>query len=126
MTTGTMSAQRVETGIARPVAALSATTRLAFLDNLKIGLTALVIAHHAGQAYGPTGGSWPIFSPERSDLLGPFFGVNAAFFMGLFFLISAYFVPYAFDRKGAGTFLGDRFRRLAFQYCSGRCWCPAR
>ncbi len=111
MTTGTMSVQRVETGIARPVAA-SATTRLAFLDNLKVALTALVIAHHAGQAYGQTGGRWPIFSPERDALLGPFFGVNAAFFMGLFFLISAYFVPRAFDRKGAATFLGDRMRRL--------------
>jgi glucan biosynthesis protein C len=111
MTTRTMSAQRVETSIARPAAA-SATVRLAFLDNLKVALTALVIAHHAGQAYGPTGGSWPIFSPERSAVLGPFFGVNAAFFMGLFFLISAYFVPRAFDRKGAATFLGDRFRRL--------------
>jgi glucan biosynthesis protein C len=111
MTTGTMSVQRVETDIARPVAA-SATTRLAFVDNLKVALTALVIAHHAGQAYGPTGGSWPIFSPERSAVLGPFFTVNAAFFMGLFFLISAYFVPRAFDRKGAGAFLGDRFRRL--------------
>jgi surface polysaccharide O-acyltransferase-like enzyme len=45
-------------------------------------------------------------------VLGPFFGVNAAFFMGLFFLISGYFVPHAFDRKGAATFLGDRLRRL--------------
>ncbi len=111
MTTQTMTRQRVETGIARQVAA-SATTRLAFMDNLKVALTALVIAHHAGQAYGPTGGSGLIFSPERAPVLGPFFGVNAAFFMGLFFLISAYFVPRAFDRKGAGTFLSDRFRRL--------------
>jgi fucose 4-O-acetylase-like acetyltransferase len=32
--------------------------------------------------------------------------------MGLFFLISAYFLPQAFARKGARPFLAERFRRL--------------
>ena len=32
--------------------------------------------------------------------------------MGLFFLISAYFLPMAFERKGPRTFLTERFRRL--------------
>lgn len=31
--------------------------RLYFIDNLKIALIMLVVAHHAGQAYGP-GGWW--------------------------------------------------------------------
>jgi glucan biosynthesis protein C len=110
MTTHTIS--RLGTQVGRTEVKASAATRIVFLDALKVGLTVLVIAHHAGQAYGPTGGQWPIFSPERSPLLGPFFSVNAAFFMGLFFLISGYFVPQAFDRKGAFTFLGDRLRRL--------------
>lgn len=29
--------------------------RLYFIDNLKIALIMLVVAHHAGQAYGPGG-----------------------------------------------------------------------
>jgi glucans biosynthesis protein C len=82
--------------------------RLAYLDSLKVLLTALVIAHHAGQPYGPTGGRWPIFEPERAAILGPFFSVNAAFFMGLFFLISAYLLPASFDRHGALGVLRDR------------------
>ncbi|HEX2185973.1 MAG TPA: acyltransferase [Chloroflexota bacterium] len=86
--------------------------RLEYLDSLKVALTALVIAHHAGQSYGPTGGSWPIFDAERAAVLGPFFAVNAAFFMGLFFMISAYFLPASLDRKGAVTFLRDRVVRL--------------
>ena|SRR5438477_77773 len=86
--------------------------RETYLDSLKVLLTALVIAHHAGQAYGPTGGRWPIFEPERAGILGPFFSVNAGFFMGLFFLISAYFVPLSFDRKGGSAFLRYRFVRL--------------
>src|SRR5689334_20774772 len=93
-------------------AAPARRSRLDYLDALKVVLTVLVIAHHAGQPYGPTGGRWPIFDPQRSGILGPFFGVNAAFFMGLFFLISAFFVPASFDRKGPWTFLADRFLRL--------------
>jgi len=72
----------------------------------------LVIAHHAAQAYGPTGGSWPITNSEISRLLGPFLGVNAMLGMGLFFLVAGYFVPPAFDRRGAGVFVKSRFLRL--------------
>jgi hypothetical protein len=86
--------------------------RLAYLDSLKVLLTALVIAHHAGQAYGPTGGAWPIFEAQRAGILEPFFSVNAGFFMGLFFLISGLFVPGGFDRKGAAGFLQDRLVRF--------------
>jgi peptidoglycan/LPS O-acetylase OafA/YrhL len=85
--------------------------RLFFIDNLRIGLIALVVAHHAGQAYGPTGGWWYIINPERASVLGAFFTVNRSFFMSLFFMISGYFLPQSFDRKGR-SFLGDRFSRL--------------
>ncbi len=90
----------------------SSGSRLAFLDNLKACLAILVVMHHAGQPYGPTGGAWPIFHAEKFRLLGPFFHINASFFMGLFFLISAYFLPQAFARKGAGPFVAERLRRL--------------
>ncbi|MEM9905587.1 MAG: acyltransferase family protein [Cyanobacteria bacterium P01_D01_bin.44] len=86
--------------------------RLAFIDNLRVMLIMLVVAHHAAQPYGPTGGEWPIFNPERAPVLGPFFAVNAAFFMGLFFFISGYFLPAAYDRKGVKLFLKSRFKRL--------------
>lgn len=87
-------------------------SRLCFVDNVRVFLVMLVIAHHAGQPYGPTGGMWLIFNPERADILGAFFATNAAFFMGLFFLISGYFVPGAYERKGAMVFLKERFLRL--------------
>jgi peptidoglycan/LPS O-acetylase OafA/YrhL len=89
-----------------------ATARLDYIDTLRVLLTILVVAHHAGQAYGPTGGAWPIFNDQRAAVLGPFFAVNAAFFMGLFFLISGYFLPGAYDRKGTGPFVYDRLLRL--------------
>jgi glucans biosynthesis protein C len=86
--------------------------RLYFLDNLRIALTVLVIAHHVGQAYGPTGGSWPIQEATRAAILGPFFTVNRSFFMSLFFLISGYFMVASYDHHGAGPFLKGRLLRL--------------
>jgi len=86
--------------------------RLYFVDHIKVALTMLVIAHHASQAYTPLGGAWVISNPTKSAVLMPTAAVNAAFFMGLFFLISGFFVPDAYDRKGAGAFLKTRLLRL--------------
>jgi len=89
--------------------------RLLFLDNLKVLLIVLVVMHHAGQPYGP-GGDWPI-APEQLPmidllLMSLFFVVNSAFFMGLFFMISAYLLPCSYDRKGPARFMKDRVIRL--------------
>jgi surface polysaccharide O-acyltransferase-like enzyme len=86
--------------------------RFAYLDALKVALIVLVIAHHAGQSFGPTGGAWPVYNDERAPILDKFFTVNAAFFMGLFFLISAYFLPASFEQKGPSRYLRERFVRL--------------
>lgn len=93
-------------------ARLAVAGRLVGIDRLRIGLTALVIAHHAGQAYGPTGGEWPVFEAQRAAILGPFFAVNAAFFMGMFFLLAGLFTPAAIDRRGVRSYLGERLARL--------------
>lgn len=85
---------------------------LLFIDNLRIALIMLVIAHHAGQAYGPTGGFWYFENSQRASILSAFFVVNRSFFMSLFFMISGYFLPASYDRKGARDFLTDRLRRL--------------
>jgi glucans biosynthesis protein C len=88
------------------------TGRLYFLDNLRIALTVLVIAHHVGQAYGPTGGSWPIQEAARAPILGPFFTVNRSFFMSLFFLISGYLMVMSYDRSRPVAFVKSRLLRL--------------
>lgn len=85
---------------------------LYFADNLKIALTVLVIAHHVGQAYGPTGGYWLIQEDAREAILAPFFTVNRSFFMSLFFMISGYFMVISYDRHGPVKFLKSRFMRL--------------
>ncbi|WP_049662680.1 acyltransferase family protein [Bacillus sp. FJAT-27231] len=92
--------------------------RLDFIDQLKIALIMLVIVHHAGQAYGP-GGWWYFQSAESIPWLGRFFTVNAAFFMSLFFFLSAYFVPASFARKGPRRFLIERFKRIGIPLLLG-------
>ena len=88
--------------------------RLLYLDNLKVCLTVLVIFHHAGQAYGD-GGGWA-YTPSNPAEVMPwiwhFFSVNVAFFMGLFFLISGYFVPASYDKQGATVFVRKKLIRL--------------
>jgi fucose 4-O-acetylase-like acetyltransferase len=82
------------------------------LDNLRIALTVLLIAHHVGQAYGPTGGYWPIQETARAAVLGPFFAVNRSFFMSLFFMIAGYFTVMSCEDKGPRAFLKSRALRL--------------
>ena len=88
--------------------------RLYYLDNLKVCLTVLVIFHHAGQAYGD-GGGWaytPSNPAEYMPWIWHFFSTNAAFFMGLYFFISGYFVPRSFDKQGSKLFIHKKLLRL--------------
>jgi glucans biosynthesis protein C len=92
--------------------------RLYFIDNLKIALIMLVVVHHAGQAYGP-GGWWYFREGETINWLGRFFAVNAAFFMSLFFFLSAYFLPASLEKKGMNRFLKERFSRIGIPLLFG-------
>ncbi|MFI7415990.1 acyltransferase family protein [Nonomuraea sp. NPDC049684] len=89
-------------------------TRLFAVDNLRVLLTALVVAHHVAVTYGDIP-LWyytePAADPSGTalDILVVF---NQAFFMGFFFLISGFFTPGSHDRKGGRAFVRDRLVRL--------------
>src|SRR6516164_5343891 len=83
--------------------------RLAFIDALRVAAIVFVIIHHAAQAYGPTGGFWPVHDRAQSVWFAPFYTANAAFGMGLMFLLAGYFVPPSCDRKGARRFIKGRW-----------------
>ncbi|WP_159800793.1 acyltransferase [Flavobacterium sp. MK4S-17] len=87
-------------------------TRINYIDNIKIAITFLVVAHHAGQAYGDTGGAWVVSDEPKLSFLPSFFFFNAAYMMGFFFFISGYFMYFSVSRKATNAFLKDRFRRL--------------
>lgn len=83
-----------------------------FVEAIRLLLILLVIAHHAGQPYGPTGGDWPIVDPLSTAWLGIFFALNASFFMAMFFFIAGYFVKQSYDKNGFISFVGSRLSRL--------------
>lgn len=85
--------------------------RLAYIDNVRIFLSMLVVAHHAGQPYGSEGW-WLYQTGLRNEWIGLFFGINEAFFMGLFFLMAGFFHPGSVDRKGPARFVLDRLYRF--------------
>jgi glucans biosynthesis protein C len=101
----------------------NAIGRLFFVDDIRVYLTILVILHHLMVIYAGTG-NW-IYMEGRQDTIvnalgGWFCATNQAYFMELFLLISAYFVPGSYDRKGARRFLKDRLIRLGIPlavYC---------
>jgi hypothetical protein len=90
--------------------------RLLYIDNLRILLTTLVIMHHFAIGYGGPGNFFYSEDGPMSDLsailLTLLLAINQAFFMGFFFMISSYFSPGSIDRKGGGSFLKDRLKRL--------------
>ena len=86
--------------------------RIIYADNIKVFLTCMVVAHHAGQAYGNTGGVWLVSDNPKLDFLSTFFFFNAAYMMGLFFFISGFFTYYSLNNKPATKYLKDRLLRL--------------
>ena len=98
--------------LARPLGSQPASRRMFYLDTLRVVLTVLVVLHHIGQAYGPTGGAWPVQEATRAAVLGPFFTVNRSFFMSLFFMISGFLAVGALERHGFSRFVRSRLVRL--------------
>lgn len=90
--------------------------RLYFADNLRVFLIALVLLVHMAITYGSPVGSWyyqeGVLSMPSGAIYVALLGLIQAFFMGLLFLLSGYFTPPAYDRKGHGRFLRDRLIRL--------------
>src|SRR5690554_6045933 len=86
--------------------------RIAYIDFIKVFLTCMVVAHHAGQAYGNTGGVWLVSDNPKLDYLKPFFFFNASYMMGLYFFISGYFIFFSLHHKSIKKYLKERFSRL--------------
>ncbi|MFD8869427.1 acyltransferase [Streptomyces sp. NPDC059590] len=93
-------------------------SRLAWLDNLRIAVTVLVVVHHAAQAYGPDDW-WYVEGRPRSGALAALSALDGTFAMSLFFFVSAYFVPTSYERHGARAFLTSRLRRLGIPLVVG-------
>ncbi|MGC5396796.1 acyltransferase family protein [Streptomyces sp. DT20] len=92
--------------------------RLDWLDTLRIALTILVVAHHSAQAYGPADW-WYVEDGPRAGVLATLSALDGAFFMSLFFFVSAYFVPASYSRRGGRSFVRGRLLRLGVPVLAG-------
>jgi glucan biosynthesis protein C len=100
----------------QPVPQVSSRVRIFFLDHLRVALTILVVLHHLAVIYGANAAFYYL-EPPKNDLVAvlallAFVLINQGYFMGFFFLISGYFTPASFDRKGPAAFFKDRLLRL--------------
>ncbi|HET7518249.1 MAG TPA: acyltransferase, partial [Actinomycetes bacterium] len=98
--------------------------RLPYLDDLKVGLVAAIIAGHAVIGYA-TVGSWLYqdvqearITPAAETLFAFVLVPPALFAMGLFFLMAGLLTPGSLDRKGPRRFAGDRLLRLGLPWAS--------
>lgn len=92
-----------------------AKTRLFYIDNLRIFLISLVVLHHLAITYGAPGGWYYEESEAGLPAIVPlsmFVATNQAFFMGMFFFVSAFFIVPSLERKGTKRFIADRLMRL--------------
>ena len=93
----------------------SEKSRLFYIDNLRIFLISLVVLHHFSITYGAPGGWY--YNESQADFPGIipliiFVATNQSFFMGMFFLVSAYFSAASLNRKTPQQFLKSRLIRL--------------
>ncbi len=95
---------------------LTPEPRLFFIDNLRVFLIALVFLVHLAITYGSPLGIWYYqegqVSMPSAVVYILFQAITQAFFMGLLFLISGYFTPSSYDRKGSKQYLKERLTRL--------------
>lgn len=90
--------------------------RLLYIDNIRWSVIILVLSMHASDTYSPFGNWYYTDRPPLSLGERVFFATYQSwlqgFFMALLFFVAAYFTPASYDRKGASTYIRDRFTRL--------------
>ena len=89
--------------------------QILYINNLRTLLITLIVMLHIAITYGAEG-SWFYYEHTEDALsaviLTIFTAIVQSFVLGFFFMISGYFTPGSYARKGARTYLRDRFIRL--------------
>jgi surface polysaccharide O-acyltransferase-like enzyme len=86
------------------------TTRLPFLDGLRVAALALLIPYHVGMYY--VSWDWHVKSAAASQALEPFMLLTAPWRLGLLFLVAGAACHDLFARRGLAGTVKDRSLRL--------------
>jgi hypothetical protein len=91
-------------------------TRLVYLDNLRLLMIVFTVTLHLAMAYGGLG-DW--YYKEQGQLEGLQLVIfnfiqlfTQSFFIGIMFIITGYFAPASYDKKGFYKFVRNRLYRL--------------
>lgn len=88
----------------------TSTSRLYFLDWVRIFAFMLLIVYHVGMYY--VSEDWHVKSPFASTAIEPFMMLSSPWRLGLLFLISGVASSFMLAKVGAGSFLRQRSLRL--------------
>ncbi|HEY9105856.1 MAG TPA: acyltransferase family protein [Roseateles sp.] len=86
------------------------TSRLPFIDGLRVAAFALLIPYHVGMYYVTW--DWHVKSPAASDALEPFMQLSSPWRLSLLFLIAGVACHGLFAKRGLLGMLKDRSMRL--------------
>lgn len=92
------------------------TKRQLYIDNIRLLVIVFVVLQHIAVTYSGFG-DWYYMEPGQigivqTTIFGFYQAFMQGFFMGILFLISGYFIPDAYDKKGFKKFVKDRLIRL--------------
>ncbi|MFT8312991.1 MAG: acyltransferase family protein [Clostridium sp.] len=91
-------------------------SRILFIDNIRLTMIIIVVLVHTSVTYSGIGGWYYIENKSVDTVSKIIFAIfntfSQSYFMGFLFLIAGYFIPKAYDKKGAGKFIKDRIVRL--------------
>lgn len=91
------------------------SSRIYYIDNIRIFLTALVVLFHLISTYGAPGQWYYVETKAAFPVIIPmsmFIATNQTFFMGMFFMASSFFLLPSLTRKGTKQFIIQRLLRL--------------
>jgi surface polysaccharide O-acyltransferase-like enzyme len=91
-----------------------------YIDNLRIVLISMVVLLHLAITYGASGDWWYNEKVPQSAWSGAaltlYTAFAQAFTLAFFFMISSYFCPPVYDKKGPGPFAKDKLKRLGIPF----------
>ena len=95
-------------------------SRMLYVDNLRVVLISMVVLLHLAITYGASGDWWynekvPESTPSGVTLT-LYTTIAQSFTLAFFFMISSYFCPPAYDKKGPGAFAKDKLKRLGIPF----------
>jgi peptidyl-Lys metalloendopeptidase len=90
--------------------------RLIFFDNLRYLMILLVLIFHSGASYGSIVAFWPYQDPNPTEVVDLLLMILDVFMMSILFFIAGYFALPSLQKKGSGSFVKDKFKRLGIPW----------